>query len=77
MLKSVSCSTNSFSDNVLPVETKSTIYEHIPRLEAISTAPLSFIHSARTPLLAKKLVTVFLYFVATLILPKLFYSKIF
>ena len=53
ILIKTSDSTNPFSRNVFPVETKSTIDEHIPSFGANSIAPLSLIHSTLIPLSAK------------------------
>ena len=46
-------SSKLFSLSVLPVDTKSTIVEHIFSFGANSTAPFNFIHSALIPFLAK------------------------
>ena len=71
MFNKTSDSIKLFSDKVLPLETKSTIVEQISSFGASSIAPFNFTHSALIPFFAKKLTTVFLYLVATVICPVL------
>ena len=60
-----SISTRPLAFKVAPDETRSTMRRQSPKLGASSMAPLSLMHSARTPRLAKWAVVILGYLVAT------------